>query len=785
MTNLPQSRGHVVNGNKLHPSHIADLKKSELSDETILKAGIKSVPPDMINKKLGFNISDLTSCYEIPYGKDFSRFRTFYTDNKNGKQPKYLQRKNTCNRLYIPPDVRPLLSNPALHLCITEGEKKALKATQEGLPCIALSGLWTWSDGTKELIPDFDQIALKGRTVYIIPDNDWLQPNKHGYKKNLRQAVYQLAEKLKERGARVYVVQLPQGNEKGLDDYLCKHTVQEFEALPVMEVKALTEKIAEATQENIQSLILEIADIESKTEQSLYVQKLSEKLKVSKRVIQKDIKLLQEESKTDIQTVISANFKELVDLVTDENGQVAYLIKNGNDFLEVATVWKVDKVLYVPPDRENLPFTLARAKKAINWYKLDNDQRLFEDTINYLKTFSYLENKQWLIIACNVFLTYIQDHQDIHYLPMILFFAVPERGKTRTGKAVTYISYRGIHLVDLREANLFRFSQDLRATLFFDIMNLWKKAEKNGAEDILLLRYEKGAKAARVIYPEKGAFKDMKHYEVYGATIMATNEPVHKILDTRCIVNYMPNKPGDYENPTPGKAQELKERLTAWRARVIDRQLPEIELIQGLNGRLWDISKPLLQVCKMVCPQVYGDLMAALLEVAGQRIEDRKASIEGQITTILYELSPEGIPEWTVKTSEVLGELNKERPEGHKLSSQYLGKRLKAMGLHTKIIMGYSQIQINRHEMNIFLEQYGLKNISLPIPAETLLNSTILLNQEKSMTYSSRELVESEGNSTDSLLTEGIENKEEKRVVESSRELPEAEQEIIIEGVKA
>jgi hypothetical protein len=204
-----------MKNNDLHPDHIADLRKSGLSDETILKADIKSVPPDMINKKLGFNISDLTSCYEIPYDKNFSRFKAFYGDHQyDKKHPKYLQRKNTGNRLYIPPEVRPLLSNPDIHLCITEGEKKALKATQEGLPCIALSGLWNWSNSNKELLPDFDSIAFEGRTVYIIPDNDWLQPNKHGYKKNLKQAVYELADKLKERGSKVFIVELPQGDLK-------------------------------------------------------------------------------------------------------------------------------------------------------------------------------------------------------------------------------------------------------------------------------------------------------------------------------------------------------------------------------------------------------------------------------------------------------------------------------------------------------------------------------------------------------------------------------------------
>ncbi|MFA5393619.1 MAG: DUF3854 domain-containing protein [Candidatus Ratteibacteria bacterium] len=224
--------------NIFHPEHLADLKKSGLTDNTIEQAGIKTVLPAKINKKLGFDISALTSMYEIPYDDKFSRFKPFY-DNENGKkkQPKYLQRKDTGNRLYIPTLVKSVLQDISYPIYIAEGEKKALKANQEGLYCIGLPGLWNWSDGNKKLISDFNLLALDGRTIYIVPDNDWEQPDKHGYKKNLKQAVNELSGKLKERGARVSVLLLPSdGNKIGLDDYLCAHSAQELQALPLEEI---------------------------------------------------------------------------------------------------------------------------------------------------------------------------------------------------------------------------------------------------------------------------------------------------------------------------------------------------------------------------------------------------------------------------------------------------------------------------------------------------------------------------------------------------------------------
>lgn len=129
------------------------------------------------------------------------------------KYPKYLQKKGSGNRLYIPDFARMHLQDVDMPLYITEGEKKALKACQEGLCCIAIAGLWNWTNGEKQLIKDFDDILLKNREVFIVPDSDWLEPTMHGYLKNLKQAVSKLAFKLKERGAKVFIVSLPKKEE--------------------------------------------------------------------------------------------------------------------------------------------------------------------------------------------------------------------------------------------------------------------------------------------------------------------------------------------------------------------------------------------------------------------------------------------------------------------------------------------------------------------------------------------------------------------------------------------
>jgi hypothetical protein len=103
-----------------------------------------------------------------------------------------------------------------------EGIKKGDCATSLGLLAVSLSGVWNWGKkrkrggakyGRPELPEDWDAIPLEGRTFYICFDADYRE------KPNVALAMLRCGERLTERGARVYVVNLP-GPEKGLDDYV-------------------------------------------------------------------------------------------------------------------------------------------------------------------------------------------------------------------------------------------------------------------------------------------------------------------------------------------------------------------------------------------------------------------------------------------------------------------------------------------------------------------------------------------------------------------------------------
>lgn len=143
----------------LHSDHIADLRKSGLSDGMIKRMQIESKD----RSEIEFIVDNLKvmqgdTGYTIPY---FSRegVRTAECNvrliigipildkagNPTAKSIKYLKPRHSASTLYWPPGVHDLIASEN-YCIVTEGEKKAAKSVQEGIPCIAISGVWNWAE---------------------------------------------------------------------------------------------------------------------------------------------------------------------------------------------------------------------------------------------------------------------------------------------------------------------------------------------------------------------------------------------------------------------------------------------------------------------------------------------------------------------------------------------------------------------------------------------------------------------------------------------------------------
>lgn len=421
---------------------------------------------------------------------------------------------------------------------------------------------------------------------------------------------------------------------------------------------------------------------------------------------------------------LSAYFPGLVDVCSNDDGQLVYvIIKDGE--LILTPEHSTETESFSIPEKKHFQFTLPRAAEVLRYFAQE-DPALYPDVLSYLKRFSALDDEQWAIVVHYVFLTYLHDNPGIDYCPYILFNAVPERGKSRTGKSVIYVAFRGIHLVELREATIFRYSQYLHGTLFFDLMDISKKAERGNSDDILLLRAEKGAKCCRIQNPDDGPFNDMVYYDIYGPTIISSNEQLHQILESRCLPITMPNRPGNYENPRPELGLELKERLTAWRAKHLFTKFADMEPIEGISGRLWDIAKPMLFVNSLL-PVDCRILTESVLAIAGEKEESRKDTIEGRLVAIIKEITSEfaldRFAEWSIKVSDIRTRYNQGKPENRHASSPWIGKRLKSMSFHNRRVKGYSEIIITADEYATLLKQFRCTTGETANPTDSLPHS--------------------------------------------------------------
>lgn len=710
---------------------VKDIQKSGLLPETIENAGLRIFNgnrEDLI-KKLGreslngHSILSLSRLIEIPYYTEKGDIGSYTyklipsLSDKDGREIKYLHPIGKPAIPYILPSVWEVKGKSNKPLWIVEGEKKALAVLQYGRHCIGLSGVWNFRAGDsgiesdKYLWAEIENFAVRGRNIFVAFDSDlWTNPM-------VRRALYELSFKLCNRGVDIRIVTW--GNEdKGIDDFLVRENNPE--ALKVLETGAAS-LIEFLNPDHRNEILPALVHIESQIEREILTKAFAKKLKISPKLIRQAIG---EEDKP----IISANFPGLVDLVSENDG-TAFLIKD-KDALRIEFKYIVDGIEHIPP--QQVPWLLVSGKAVIEHYQRLSEgtepseglRRLYEDILNYFKAISDLPHEGYYhLLTTWVFHTYLTE--PCQYSPIISFYAIAERGKTRTGKGMIYIARRGLHVQTLREAYILRACHDLNATLFFDVMDLWKKAEQNGSEDIILSKFEKGLTVPRVNNPDRGPHRDTTYYNVFGPTVIATNESVHRILETRALQVSMQEGTKTYNNDvTPEQALDLKARLLAFRAYFIDKALPEVP--KPVSGRLGDITRPLLQIIRVVHPKQEVILIKLIGELNQQRMLEKSESIEATIIKIICSLE-NSVVTGKLSISDITSSHNSGKPEKYHSSNTSIGRRISAMGFEkVRLNDGSMAIYYDKEKINKLKDKYGLgKPSDASEPSEVKASSDI------------------------------------------------------------
>src|SRR5262249_25410366 len=147
-----------------------------------------------------------------------------------------------------------------------------------------------------------------------------------------------------------------------------------------------------------------------------------------------------------------ARFSELVDIV-DEGGEVKFLLRSGTNGqgILVEDEYMMDGQLYVPPSKEFIPWLLPRADRVQKAYESDTAKQLYGDLVAYYRSLSELPSEaHYDLLTTFTFHTYLLDFPDVIHSPELVLDAVPERGKSRTGKAIANVAMRGLRTETLR-----------------------------------------------------------------------------------------------------------------------------------------------------------------------------------------------------------------------------------------------------------------------------------------------------------------------------------------------
>jgi hypothetical protein len=206
--------------------------------DIIAERGYESVLEETVLEELGFSKSHRrVPGILIPLHRtDGSRHGVVYRPDvpaeRNGRKAKYVSPRGSGRQLDVPPRCQPRIGDPSVPLFIVEGHQKVDAVAARGGCAAAIDGVYGWRGknavGGITALPDWEDIALKGRTIYLGFDSD-ARSNEQ-----VAQALRRLDRWLSSKNAVVKALIPPpaeDGTKIGADDFLKDHSLEEYVAL--------------------------------------------------------------------------------------------------------------------------------------------------------------------------------------------------------------------------------------------------------------------------------------------------------------------------------------------------------------------------------------------------------------------------------------------------------------------------------------------------------------------------------------------------------------------------
>ncbi|MBE3095318.1 MAG: toprim domain-containing protein [Actinobacteria bacterium] len=392
---------------------------------------------------------------------------------------------------------------------------------------------------------------------------------------------------------------------------------------------------------------------------------------------------------------------DLIHLVGDQ-GRTKYLFcKNGQWLIEDYFIQ--DNKRYSP--KQNLPIKILTPNILKRAFNLDI-ARLATEIDTFIK--SYLEmplDSDYLILSMWIFHTYLIEN--FNTTPILYFYGVKETGKSRAGEVLNELAFRAQRLTSLTEATLFRSVELFKPTLIIDEIKLLGKGGNQGLADLMKTTYKRGLKVSRINLNKYGE-DQIEYFDTFSPLVICTTETIPDIIESRCILFIMQkNSNPQIERMIDKKwANDLRERLTVFRANYINKDLPEAQHIA--RGRLNEIMFPLYQSLLLFGPERKDEFLDTVKRIQKNKENEDGMSLEAEIVKAINDEYQENHNKQFL-TQSISKRLNEIRSENDKISDRVVSSRIKRLGFDKiRFKNGRMGFRINEERLGCLKNKYRI-----------------------------------------------------------------------------
>lgn len=360
----------------------------------------------------------------------------------------------------------------------------------------------------------------------------------------------------------------------------------------------------------------------------------------------------------------------LIHLIRD-GGRVKYLMKNEGGHLFIKKNLIIDhykqndeikeRIIYTP--QQNLPVGITSPEVLDLQGKVD-----FGDLLNEVMDFisqrlEMPKESDYLLLGLWTCHTYIIEKFD--KTPILYFYGPYETGKGRAAEILQKIAYKCIELTSLSKASIYRQTHYFHPILTLDEVKLQGWGVDEDLRALIYNRYKKGATVPRVNLEKQGE-DQIEWFEVFGPTILTTTQSIDPTLKSRAFefimtenLNPIVERPLDLI-----KAQELRNKLTVFRAKFLELDLPPWE--QVARRRLNEILLPLYQTLMFIKPAWQREFKEIVKSLKKKKGLEKKLSLEADIIQIIIDKLDGRIGDLKILTQDISKVLNQDVKENQK-----------------------------------------------------------------------------------------------------------------------